>query len=114
MSDYLDTPQGPTNRHRLIIRHSSRDGIIALDRGTLPRIDTEDRHTADVAHLIDAIAVRYGIRTTVLRSVLHGDVVDGVVERVHELEIHRDAATSAQVAQTGGLVWARADSFTPL
>src|SRR5262245_13080195 len=113
MSEESNTPEGPINRHRLIVLHPSRPGVIAVDRGALPWIDTEDRHTADVEHLIDAVAARYAIRATVLRSVLHGYVVAHVVERVHELEMHGDVATSARGAPTHELAWVPADALTP-
>ncbi|HET6470236.1 MAG TPA: hypothetical protein VFG38_00250, partial [Pseudomonadales bacterium] len=85
----------------MIVRHPSRAGVIAVDRfGTLPRVDTDDRHTADVDHLNAAVEMRYGLCTTVLRSLLHGDARDGVVERAHELEVHGDPAN-------GSLDWRR-------
>ena len=102
-----DPQHSPTNRHRLIVRHLSRDGVIGVDAaGALPRFETEDRHTADVDHINDEVASRYGLRTTVLRSLLHGDVRDGVVERAHELQTH-GAADSA-------LVWRPATSLEPV
>lgn len=87
----LDRSRSPTNRHRLIVRHPTRAGVIGVDEsaaGALPRIDTDDRHTADVGDLGAAVESRYGVQVTVLRSLLHGDVRDGVVERAHELEVH--------------------------
>ena len=97
----FDPRRAPTNRHRLIVRHPSRAGVIAVDRfGALPRVDTDDRHTADVDHLNAAVEMRYGLGTTVLRSLLHGDARDGVVERAHELEVHGDPAN-------GSLDWRR-------
>ena len=91
----FDPQRVPTNRHRFIVRHPSRRGAIAVERnGALPRVDTDDRHTADVDHLNTAVEMRYGLRTTVLRSLLHGDVRNGVIERAHELEVHGDPADS--------------------
>ena len=101
----FDPKRAPINRHRLIVRHRSRRGVIGVDgSGALPRIDTPDRHTADVDHVNDAVATRYGLRTTVLRSLLHGEVCDGVVERAHELEVH---------GGDGALEWRPAASIVP-
>jgi hypothetical protein len=79
------------HRHRLIIRHPTRAGVIGTDTSdalSLPRVDTGDSHTADVGELNAAIESRYSIRVTVLRSLAHGEVCDGVVERSHEIEVH--------------------------
>jgi hypothetical protein len=105
MATESDTPQGPINRHRLLIRHPTRAGVIGVDHGALPRVDTEDRHTADVEHLNEAIETRYGMRTTVLRSLFHGDEVGGVVERAHECAVHGGGAVSSE------LEWVRAATF---
>jgi hypothetical protein len=80
-----------THRHRLIIRHPTRAGVIGVDvsaTDTLPRVETRDTHTADVGELNAAIESRYGIRVTVLRSLAYGEVCEGVVERSHEIEVH--------------------------
>jgi len=93
-----DAIRAPVNRHRLIVRHRSRDGVIAIDESAgdaLPRIDTDDRHTADVDHVNVAIEAKYGLRATVLRSLLHGEVRDGIVERAHEVEVHGGVAETA-------------------
>ncbi len=65
---------------------------------------SDDRHTAEVDYLNAAMADRFGIATTVLRSLHHSRPVDGFVDRVHELEI-RDGAPRA------GLRWLDADAF---
>jgi hypothetical protein len=102
----VDPQRAPINRHRLIVRHPSRADVIGVERsGALPRFDTDDRHTADVDHIDAAVEARYGLRATVLRSLLHGDVRDGVVERAHELEVHGGT--------DGALVWRAARSVDP-
>ena len=98
------------DRHRLIVRHPSRVGVIGIDGSAgdaLPRVDTDDRHTADVADLNAAIEARYGVRATVLRSLHHGEVRDGVVERAHEVEVHGGVLQST-------LAWRTAATFEPL
>jgi hypothetical protein len=63
-------------------------GVEASAAHVLPCIETSDGHTADVVELNAGIELRYGIRVTVLRSLDHGQVHDGVVERSHEIEVH--------------------------
>jgi hypothetical protein len=85
----------PTVRHRLIVRHPYRQEILT-DSGGLPRLVTEERHTAEVDYINAAVTERLGLRTAVLRSLSHSDVVDGVVDRVHELEaLQEDGLASA-------------------
>ena len=103
----FDPRRVPINRHRLIVRHPTRTREIGVEpSGALPRFDSDDRHTADVDHINDEMLSRYGVRTTVLRSLLHGEVRDGVVERAHEIEVHGDAGDA--------LVWRPAGSFEPV
>ena len=86
---------GPTNHHRLIVLDPRQPTHVAIERTrgvALPSVDTDDRHTAEVDHVNDAVLQRYGVRTTVRCSLFHGDPHDGVVERVHVLELHGGAA----------------------
>ncbi len=86
---------GPTNHHRLIVLDPRQATHVAIERTrgvALPSVDTDDRHTAEVDHVNDAVLQRYGVRTTVRCSLFHGDPHDGVVERVHVLELHGGAA----------------------
>ena len=86
---------GPTNRHRLILLDPRQATDLAIDRTrgvALPSVDTVDRHTADVDHINDAVLQRYGVTATVRCSLFHGDPRDGIVERVHVLELHGGAA----------------------
>src|SRR4029453_19210086 len=86
---------GPTNHHRLIVPDPRQATHVAIERtggGALPRVDTDDRHPADGDHVNDACLARYGVRATVRCSLFHGDPRDGVVERVHVLELHGGAA----------------------
>ncbi len=78
----------PTVRHRLVVPDA--DGRVLVDAGRLPQLVTDDRHTAEVDYINAGIALRYGLRTIVLRSLDHGDAIDGVVDRVHELELLGD------------------------
>jgi aminoglycoside phosphotransferase (APT) family kinase protein len=97
-----DPSAPPMVRHRLIIRHPQRPEILlreAAGESRLPELTSEDRHTAEVDHINAAVAARFGLRTTVLRSLAHSEPVDGVVDRVHELETHGDAAPSMTTLQ---------------
>jgi hypothetical protein len=85
---------GPTNRHRLIMPDARQATHVAIDRTrgvALPSVDTDDRHTAEVDHVNDAVLQRYGVKSTVRCSLFHGDPCDRVVERVHVLELHGGA-----------------------
>jgi Phosphotransferase enzyme family len=82
---------GPTHHHRLIVPHPRDAGLIAIERArgiALPSVDTVDHHTADVGHINDAVLQHYCVNATVRCSLLHGEPRDGVVERVHVLELH--------------------------
>jgi hypothetical protein len=82
---------GPTNHHRLIVPDPRQATHVAIERTggvALPSVDTDDRHTSEVDHVNDAVLQRYGVRATVRCSLFHGDPRDGVVERVHVLELH--------------------------
>jgi hypothetical protein len=59
---------GPTNHHRLIVPDPRQATHVAIERTggvALPSVDTDDRHTAEVDHVNDAVLQRYGIRATV-------------------------------------------------
>ena len=91
-------PEDPMVRHRLIVRSAAGDRMLVetqSGRFRLPAITTDDRHTAEVDYINAAIADRFGIATTVLRSLSHSEVVAGVVDRVHELELRGAAAPGA-------------------
>jgi aminoglycoside phosphotransferase len=95
-------------RHRLIVRSAGGERMLVdvhPGRLRLPAITTDDRHTAEVDYINAAIADRFGIATTVLRSQSHSEPVDGVVERVHELELRGGEAA-------GRLQWADAQTVT--
>jgi len=86
---------GPTNHHRLIVpdpRQATHVAIVRTGGVTLPSVDTVDRHTAEVDHINDAVLQRYGVSATVRCSLFHDDARDGVVERVHVLELRGGAA----------------------
>ena len=62
--------------HRLIIRHPSQPAILVLrDAGglRLPAFASDDRHTAEVDYINLAVRERFGLLTTVLRSLRHSD-----------------------------------------
>ena len=82
-----------TVAHRLIIRHPSAGSVLVVESAgvaTLPVLLLPDRHTADVDYLNAAVLARWGLRTFVLRSLLHFDSPAGTT-RVHELEAFGDA-----------------------
>ena len=56
----------------------------------LPSFASADRHTAEVDYINAAVVERWGLVTTVLRSLRHGDPdpAGGSVARAHELEVH--------------------------
>lgn len=89
-------------RHELIIRHPSRDLALLLrdDRGHhLPSVFTPDRHTAEVAHINEAVRQQFGVTTVFLRSLSHDDSPDAhPVERRHELAA-RDVELSSPAAE---------------
>jgi hypothetical protein len=88
---------GSTNHHRLIVPDPRPATHLAIERTSgvaLPSVDTDDRHTAEVDHVNDAVLQRDGVRATVRCSLFHGDPRDGIVERVHVLELHAGAASS--------------------
>jgi Phosphotransferase enzyme family len=93
----------PRIEHRLIIRHPSRPAILVVEDGgglRLPAVVSDDRHTAEVDYVNLAVRQRFGLSTTVLRSLGHSDPVGGVVIRTHELETHDDGTALAS-----GLRW---------
>ncbi|MBI3301870.1 MAG: aminoglycoside phosphotransferase family protein [Deltaproteobacteria bacterium] len=78
-------------QHRLIIRHPLQTAILLVnDNGEprLPAFTSDDRHTAEVDYINAAVHERFGLVTTVLRSLSHSDPRGDVVERMHELETH--------------------------
>jgi hypothetical protein len=93
-------------RHRLLIRHPRRRAVALIDEHGVPKlplITTADAHTAETDYINAAVAQRFGLHTTVLRSLSHSAPIDGVVERVHELELHGDAPTSVRWGDPAGL-----------
>ncbi len=78
-------PPAPMVRHRLIVRRAGATEIL-IDSGGLPQFVTEDRHTAEVDYINAGMQERFGVRTIVLRSLEHSDVVAGSIDRAHELE----------------------------
>ena len=93
--------------HRLIIRHPSQPAILLVSdagRLRLPAIRTDDRHTAEVDYINRAVRERFGLLTTVLRSLRHSDPLGDGVERIHELEAHGDTTP-----RSTGMQWSRRD-----
>jgi len=92
--------------HRLIIRHPSKPAILLVSdagRLRLPAFVSDDRHTAEVDYINLAVQERFGLRTTVLRSLHHSDPLADVVVRIHELEAHGDGAPLPSGARWCGL-----------
>ncbi len=92
--------------HRLIIRHPSKPAILLVSdagRRRLPTFVSDDRHTAEVDYINLAVQERFGLRTTVLRSLHHSDPLADVVVRIHELEAHGDGAPLPSGARWCGL-----------
>ena len=82
-------------QHRLIIRHPLQAAVLVVDDHgeiRLPAFTSDDRHTAEVDYINTAVHQRFGLLTTVLRSLSHSEAYDEVVVRVHELETHGDGA----------------------
>ena len=70
--------------HRLIIRHLSKPAILLVNdagRLRLPAFVSDDRHTAEVDYINLAVQERFGLRTTVLRSLRRSDPLVDVVVR---------------------------------
>lgn len=102
----MSPSSAPMVKHRLIVRHPSR-GEVLVDSGGLPQLVTEERHTAEVDYINAAAAKRFGIRTTVLRSISHSEVYDGLADRVHELEVLDDGVMSSPGMQWCSIAKAR-------
>jgi aminoglycoside phosphotransferase (APT) family kinase protein len=82
-------------QHRLIIRHPLQAAVLVVDEGgetRLPAFISDDRHTAEVDYINAAMRQRFGLLTTVLRSLSHSEAHNEVVVRVHEIETHGDGA----------------------
>ena len=97
--------------HRLIIRHPSQPAIlVGGDDGRLrlPAFESDDRHTAEVDYINLAVRERFGLVTTVLRSLHHSDPVNDVALRAHELETHGDEAPLPPPMQ-----WCDRDDVSP-
>jgi len=76
---------------RLIIRHPSDPAILVIGDSAvlrLPSVIADDRHTAEVDHINTAVRERFGLVTTVLRSLDHSDANQEPIVRLHELELH--------------------------
>jgi len=77
--------------HRLIIRHPQQAAILVVGEhgeARLPSFTSDDRHTAEVDYINATARERFGLLTTVLRSLHHSDPLGDVVVRVHELQAH--------------------------
>jgi aminoglycoside phosphotransferase (APT) family kinase protein len=82
-------------RHRLVIRHPSRPAVLVVSDAAgwrLPAFVSDDRHTAEVDYINRAVRERWGLSTTVLRSLRHSDPLGEAVVRTHELQAHGDGA----------------------
>jgi Phosphotransferase enzyme family len=104
----------PPILHQLIVRHPSRRAILVenfADGPRLPSFAAEDRHTAEVDYINAAVLERWGLVTTVLRSLRHGapDPGSGVVLRTHELEVH-----TADPRPPTGTQWRASEVITSL
>ena len=87
-------------QHRLIIQHPRHRAILLVnDHGEarLPAFTSDDRHTAEVDYINAAVQARFGLLTTVLRSLRHSTPQGDVVVRMHELETHGDSALRSNV-----------------
>ena len=94
-------------QHRLIIRHPWQRAILLVnDHGEarLPAFTSDDRHTAEVDYINAAVQARFGLLTTVLRSLRHSMPQGDVVVRMHELETHGDSALRSKVLRWYGPV----------
>jgi hypothetical protein len=101
----------PRVQHRLVVRHPRRDAILIeeSERGArLPAIETDDRHTAEVAYLNAAARERLGLVTTVLASLAHSDPHRAPVVRAHALMVHGGDALA-----TPALRWCSSDALPP-
>lgn len=104
----------PPILHQLIIRHPGRRAILVenfADGPRLPSFAAEDRHTAEVDYINAAVLERWGLVTTVLRSLRHGkpDPGSGAVVRTHELEVH-----TADPRPPSGTHWRASEVITSL
>jgi hypothetical protein len=82
-------------QHRLIIRHPLQAAILVVDdhgEARLPAFASDDHHTAEVDYINATVHTQFGLLTTVLRSLHHGDPHGDIVVRVHELETHGSSA----------------------
>ena len=92
-------------QHRLIIRHPLQAAILLIhDNGEarLPVFTSDDRHTAEVDYINAAVHTRFGLLTTVLRSLHHSAPHGDIVVRVHELETHGDSVPQSHMLQWYG------------
>jgi hypothetical protein len=72
----------------------------------LPAFASEDRHTAEVDYINRAVRERFGLSTTVLRSLRHSDPLGEVVVRIHELQTQGHGAPL-----TPGMRWCGRDEL---
>jgi Phosphotransferase enzyme family len=92
-------------QHRLIIRHPLQAAVLVVDdhgEMRLPVFTSDDRHTAEVDHINAAVRQRFGLLTTVLRSLSHSEPQGEVVIRVHELETHGVSALQSDAMRWCG------------
>jgi aminoglycoside phosphotransferase (APT) family kinase protein len=92
-------------QHRLIIRHPLQAAILVVhDNGgvQLPAFIAAERHTAEVDYINAAVLERFGLLTTVLRSLSHSDPRGDGVVRVYELETHGDSALGSHTLRWCG------------
>ena len=78
--------------HRLIVPDAAERRWLVTSAGELPRVATEDAHTADTEHLNAAVLDGWSMRCTVLRSVHHSEPIHGRIERAYVLELDGEAS----------------------
>jgi hypothetical protein len=92
-------------QHQLIIRHPWQAAILVVeDHGEvrLPAFTADDRHTAEVDSINATVHARFGLLTTVLRSLRHSVPHGEVVVRIHELETHGGSALQSHTLRWCG------------
>ena len=94
MSSNPPSPQLAVRHRVIVVRPRDRRVLLVSDSSgdRLPAFSCEDRHTAEVDYLNAVLLSRFGLHATVLRSLSHSAPIDGVVDRVHEIEVHAHVA----------------------
>jgi Ser/Thr protein kinase RdoA (MazF antagonist) len=108
MSSNPPVPQLAVRHRMIVVRPRDRCVLLSSESSGdhLPAFTCEDRHTAEVDYLNAALLSRFGLRATVLRSLSHSAPIDGVVDRVHEIELRGGAPQTL----SAGLQWRPLDA----